>query len=128
MIMEGDFVEPLNLGSNELVTINQLVDHRGGNRRRETQAALQSLRAQRREWPQQRQHADQKVFGWEPSTRLRDGLERTYRWIYDLFTHGIKSTSLGVKSAPGPLFCRVFSLFIFFFFLPPVLIRFAGVG
>ena len=23
------------------------------------------------------------VFGWEPSTRLRDGLERTYRWIYD---------------------------------------------
>ena len=25
----------------------------------------------------------QKVFDWEPSTRLRDGLERTYRWIYD---------------------------------------------
>ena len=26
MIMEGDFVEPLNLGSSELVSINQLVD------------------------------------------------------------------------------------------------------
>jgi nucleoside-diphosphate-sugar epimerase len=25
----------------------------------------------------------QKVFGWEPSTRLRDGMEITYRWIYD---------------------------------------------
>jgi GDP-D-mannose 3',5'-epimerase len=25
----------------------------------------------------------EKVFNWEPSTRLRDGLERTYRWIYD---------------------------------------------
>jgi nucleoside-diphosphate-sugar epimerase len=24
-----------------------------------------------------------KVFGWEPSTRLRDGLEQTYRWIHD---------------------------------------------
>jgi nucleoside-diphosphate-sugar epimerase len=24
-----------------------------------------------------------KIFDWEPSTRLRDGLERTYRWIYD---------------------------------------------
>ena len=24
----------------------------------------------------------QKVFGWEPSTRLRDGLERTYKWIH----------------------------------------------
>jgi len=25
----------------------------------------------------------QKVFGWEPSTRLRDGMEITYRWIHD---------------------------------------------
>jgi nucleoside-diphosphate-sugar epimerase len=23
------------------------------------------------------------VFGWEPDTRLRDGMEKTYRWIYD---------------------------------------------
>jgi nucleoside-diphosphate-sugar epimerase len=23
------------------------------------------------------------LLGWEPSTRLRDGLETTYRWIYD---------------------------------------------
>ena len=22
-------------------------------------------------------------LGWEPSISLRDGLERTYRWIYD---------------------------------------------
>ena len=25
----------------------------------------------------------QKLFGWEPGIRLRDGMERTYRWIYD---------------------------------------------
>jgi len=25
----------------------------------------------------------QKVFGWQPNTRLRDGMEKTYRWIYD---------------------------------------------
>ena len=25
----------------------------------------------------------QKVFGWEPATKLRAGLEITYRWIYD---------------------------------------------
>ncbi len=24
-----------------------------------------------------------KVFGWEPDTKLRDGMERTYKWIYD---------------------------------------------
>lgn len=23
------------------------------------------------------------LLGWEPSIRLRDGMEKTYRWIYD---------------------------------------------
>src|SRR2546421_620544 len=27
-----------------------------------------------------------KVFEWEPDTRLRDGMEKTYRWIYDQMT------------------------------------------
>ena len=25
----------------------------------------------------------QKLLGWEPSTRLYDGLEKTYAWIYE---------------------------------------------
>ena len=25
----------------------------------------------------------QRVFHWEPSTKLREGMEKTYRWIYD---------------------------------------------
>ena len=25
----------------------------------------------------------QKVFNWQPNTKLRDGMEKTYRWIYD---------------------------------------------
>jgi nucleoside-diphosphate-sugar epimerase len=28
------------------------------------------------------------IFGWEPRTRLREGLELTYRWIYDEMTRG----------------------------------------
>ena len=24
-----------------------------------------------------------KVYGWEPDTKLRDGMEKTYAWIYD---------------------------------------------
>ncbi len=43
MIMHSDHAEPLNLGSNELVTINELVDHRRGDRGRETEATLQPL-------------------------------------------------------------------------------------
>ena len=33
----------------------------------------------------------QKVFNWKPATKLRDGLELTYRWIYDQTTKGSKA-------------------------------------
>ena len=26
-----------------------------------------------------------KVFNWEPNTKLRDGMEKTYAWIYDQY-------------------------------------------
>jgi GDP-D-mannose 3', 5'-epimerase len=83
MIMKGDFVEPLNLGSSELVTINRLVD---------LVEEIAGVKLQRRynlSAPKgvNGRNSDntliKKVFNWEPSTRLRDGLERTYRWIYD---------------------------------------------
>src|SRR5438105_7507665 len=83
MIMNGDFVEPLNLGSSELVTINQLVDIV------EEIAGLKLERRYNLSAPKgvNGRNSDntliKKVFGWEPSTKLRDGLERTYRWIYD---------------------------------------------
>ena len=82
-ILASDILEPINLGSNELVTINQLVDlveeiegsklkrtynlkaPKGVNGRNSDNALIQSY------------------LGWQPSTRLRDGLEKTYRWIYD---------------------------------------------
>ena len=30
----------------------------------------------------------QQVLGWEPDTRLRDGMEKTYKWIHDEMTSG----------------------------------------
>jgi nucleoside-diphosphate-sugar epimerase len=83
MIMNGNYAEPLNLGSSELVSINQLVDIV------ETIAGLKLKRSYNLSAPKgvNGRNSDntliQKVFGWEPSTKLRDGLERTYRWIYD---------------------------------------------
>jgi nucleoside-diphosphate-sugar epimerase len=83
MIMKGDFVEPLNLGSSELVTINRLVDLV------EEIAGVKLKRRYNLSAPKgvNGRNSDntliKKVFNWEPSTRLRDGLERTYRWIYD---------------------------------------------
>jgi GDP-D-mannose 3',5'-epimerase len=85
-IMESDIVEPINLGSNEVVTINQLVDIA------EEIAGIKLQRSYNLSAPKgvNGRNSDntliKKYLGWEPSTRLRDGLEKTYRWIYDQMT------------------------------------------
>jgi nucleoside-diphosphate-sugar epimerase len=83
MILAEDHVDPLNLGSSELVTINQLVDIVEGIagvklERHYNLAAPKGVNGRNSD-----NTLIHKLFGWEPSTRLRDGLERTYRWIYD---------------------------------------------
>jgi nucleoside-diphosphate-sugar epimerase len=83
MLTHSDFVEPINIGSSELVTINQLVDIV------ESIAGLKLNRSYNLKAPKgvNGRNSDnsliQKLFNWEPSTRLRDGMEKTYRWIYD---------------------------------------------
>jgi len=89
MIMGSDRVTmPINLGSEEKVSINQLVDiaeeiagiklerkynlsaPKGVNGRNSDNALIREL------------------LGWEPKTPLRHGLEKTYRWIYDQIVSG----------------------------------------
>jgi GDP-D-mannose 3',5'-epimerase len=74
---------PLNIGSSELVTINQLVDivsSIGGIEleRRHIAAAPQGVRGRNSDNTEV-----QSKLGWQPSISLRSGLERTYAWIYD---------------------------------------------
>jgi nucleoside-diphosphate-sugar epimerase len=82
-LMHGDFVEPINLGSSQKVAINQLVDIA------ENIAGIKLKRHYKLDAPKgvNGRNSDntliQKVLGWEPSIRLEDGLERTYRWIHD---------------------------------------------
>jgi GDP-D-mannose 3', 5'-epimerase len=83
LITESDIREPLNLGSDELVTINQLVDivediagvkfkrnynlnaPRGVNGRNSDNSKIQQ------------------ELGWAPSIKLREGIAKTYAWIED---------------------------------------------
>ena len=83
LIMEGDFADPLNLGSDQLVTINQLVDIAesiGGVklRRRYILDAPKGVRGRNSD-----NELIQSVLGWAPGVSLEDGLEKTYHWIYD---------------------------------------------
>ncbi len=87
-VMSSDHAGPLNLGSDQMITINALanviidisgkrnivldhIDGPEGVRGRNSDNTL--LR---------------KVLGWEPSTRIEDGLVPTYRWIEEMVRSG----------------------------------------
>ena len=80
-IMESEIHEPINLGSSELVTINQLVDIV------EDIAGVKLDRRYNLDAPKGvngRNSDNTKIvnyLGWEPSIRLKDGLAKTYEWI-----------------------------------------------
>lgn len=83
LITGGDDPEPVNLGSDELVTINQLVDIVEGIagvrlHREHELSAPQGVRGRSSDNTE-----IQRRYGWAPPTSLADGLERTYAWVYD---------------------------------------------
>lgn len=81
MIMNSDVAEPINLGSSELVTINRLVDVV------EDIAGVRLKRTYNLDAPKgvNGRNSDNTMIldrlGWQPSVRLREGMEKTYRWI-----------------------------------------------
>jgi GDP-D-mannose 3', 5'-epimerase len=83
LLMHSEIAEPLNIGSDELVTINQLVDIVEGI------AGMKLNRRYRLNAPKgvRGRNSDNTLIkerlGWAPSITLQNGLEQTYRWIYD---------------------------------------------
>jgi nucleoside-diphosphate-sugar epimerase len=100
-IMEGDIDVPVNLGSSEMVTINQLVDvveDIGGTRlaRRYVLDAPKGVRGRNSDNTLIRER-----LGWEPSVSLRTGLEATYRWVFDqVFARALGSARNGRPARP----------------------------
>ncbi|MCA0361422.1 MAG: NAD-dependent epimerase/dehydratase family protein [Armatimonadetes bacterium] len=85
-IMESHIEYPINLGSAEMVSINQLVDIV------EDIAGIKLNRSYNLGAPKgvRGRSSDntliKKELGWEPSISLREGMEKTYAWIYDQMT------------------------------------------
>ena len=86
MLMNSDIHEPLNVGSNQMVTINQLVDIAEGF------AGIKLKRKYKLDAPKgvRGRNSDNtlilKLLGWQPSISLEEGLEKTYGWIHDQMT------------------------------------------
>ena len=82
-LMQSDVTEPLNVGSDRLVTINELVsivEEIAGLRlrRRYKLDAPQGVRGRNSDNTLIRQR-----LGWEPEISLEEGLEKTYAWMHE---------------------------------------------
>ena len=95
-LMEDEVTEPINLGSSQLVSINELVDIVEGIagvklERRYDLSAPQGVRGR---------NSDNtrilELLGWEPSISLEAGLERTYAWIYEQMTTGVRDEAAAI--------------------------------
>lgn len=83
LLMNSDYVNPLNIGSDEMVSINQLVDIV------EDIAGVKLKRSYNLDAPKgvRGRNSDNtltsRVLNWAPSISLHVGMEKTYAWIYD---------------------------------------------
>lgn len=84
----SSFADPINLGSDEMVSINELVDIT------EEIAGIKLQRKYLLDKPQgvRGRNSDntliREVLGWAPEVQLRDGMEKTYAWIHDQIVSG----------------------------------------
>jgi GDP-D-mannose 3', 5'-epimerase len=91
MLMESDVSEPLNVGSSEMVSIDQLVDiieNIAGikvKRKYDVDKVKRGVYCRNSD----NTHVTAKI-GWAPKTSLAEGLEKTYRWIYDRVKGDVK--------------------------------------
>jgi GDP-L-fucose synthase len=82
LLMQSDFSDPVNIGSSQLVTVNdlvELVEDIAGTRlgRRYVPEAPQGVRGRNSD-----NSLVRKVLDWEPSTSLEAGMRATYEWVY----------------------------------------------
>ena len=100
-LMESDVHEPINIGSSQLVTVNELVDivERIAGVKLERRYAFDAPQGVRG------RNSDntliQKRLRWQPRIALEDGLERTYRWICDQMTLGGADGSHAIPREPA---------------------------
>ena len=85
MVTHSDHADPINLGSSELISINQLVDYT------EEIAGVKLERKYKLDAPKgvRGRNSDntiiKQVLGWEPSLPFREGLKKTYDWIKEQY-------------------------------------------
>lgn len=92
-LIESDYPNPLNIGSDRLVTINQLADIIIGISGKKIEKVYDTTKPQ----GVRGRNADltlvTNVLGWKPNVSLEQGLEQTYKWIESRLQDQGKNTS-----------------------------------
>jgi len=95
--MDSDFAGPVNIGSEEMVTINQLAEMA-----MEIAGKRQRIRHIDGPLGVRGRNSDNNLLrqklGWAPSAPLRDGLEKTYRWIEEQVATSQPEIALSAKA------------------------------
>lgn len=82
-LMESNYKESLNIGSDRLVTINQLVDIISNIAGKKLKKKYQLDKPQGVRGRNSDNTLCKKILKWEPRISLEKGFEKNYKWIYD---------------------------------------------
>jgi GDP-D-mannose 3', 5'-epimerase len=80
-LMRSDYVDPLNLGTDRLVSINELVDIVAGIAGKVIFKKYDLTKPQGVRGRNSNNERLRQVLSWEPSITLEEGIAKTYRWI-----------------------------------------------
>ncbi len=81
LLMESDHKEPINIGSEELVSINELVHIAALVAKKCIKAKHDLSKPQGVRGRNSNNELIEKVLGWKPKYSLRQGMDKTYQWI-----------------------------------------------
>ena len=80
-LTQSDFSDPVNLGTDRLVTVNELVDMIAAAAGKRIEKRHDTSQAQGVRGRNSDNSLLMEVLNWEPPTSLEDGLRTTYKWI-----------------------------------------------
>jgi len=81
LLMQSDYYKPINIGTDRLVSINQLADIIEGIAKKKLLRNYDFTKPQGVKGRNADISKAQEVLGWNPEITLEDGLEKTYQWI-----------------------------------------------
>lgn len=100
--MQSNFTEPLNLGQDRMISINELVDIVAAFAGKRIGKAYDQTKPQGVRGRNSDNSLLRRTLGWEPQISLEEGLANTYRWICEQLAARGEHVPVSAASAVAP--------------------------